>query len=199
MKKTFIAWLKSNDIKMDKNKKDNFELIVTKLIVKHCNENNLTIDEFNKNNDFGYLKIQLLLFFVTQASIHRKLNGFPNDGDLIDIFDIWINYPYGILEKDIMKNIKSLSFKSFQIYKDRTIIDENVIHQFNYTMDESINRLFSLNEELTSYPLIELVDISDNYNIREKYKRIGNCSDVRNLDFFMETNRVFKGNTMELF
>jgi hypothetical protein len=38
MKKTFIAWLKSNDIKMDKNKKDNFELLVTKLIVKHCNE-----------------------------------------------------------------------------------------------------------------------------------------------------------------
>jgi hypothetical protein len=84
-------------------------------------------------------------------------------------------------------------------YIERTETDREVIWWGFETMDESINRLFSLNEELTTYPLIELVDISDNYNIRKKYKRIGNCSDVRNLDFFMETNRVFKGNTMELF
>lgn len=77
----------------------------------------------NPDNDLSKLKMQHLLFLVTNASLENRIDN--NDIGLLSIFDNWAFQYFGIFEKDIYNYIKENDgqFEGFKLTRFNMVID----------------------------------------------------------------------------
>ena len=138
------------------SKTEAFEYVLFKLVEWYNEECNST-----ETNDISTLKALKLLFFVSSVNTVKESSGTLLDNP----FNNFVAMPYGHVESDIYKDIKSSKFQNVVIRNNSTIVENtDFINKLNtetiVKIDKSINSLKSINKKLIELSAFELVELS---------------------------------------
>jgi hypothetical protein len=135
-------------------KQDVFEYFLFKLIGWHCEENRISLQEFNDHNtnDFSKLKIIKLHFFACSTN-----------SQALDYFNNFYAMPYGHVESTVYSGLNELNFFSVDNFK-LTINNLNPVFAIGdektSLVDNSVNILREKNPEILALPPFDLVELS---------------------------------------
>lgn len=139
-----------------------------------------------ETNDISVLKALKLLFFISAVDTTKD----SNETLLDDVFQNFVAMPYGHVESEIYSIIKRRGLQGMDIDNYKTVIKdfnpEIIDSNLRQRIDDSINKLKSINFNLIKYSSFNLVDLSHTwyswqyfYNIalqsRSKSYPIDNC------------------------
>lgn len=115
----------------------------------------------SEDNDISILKALKLLFFIS------AVNSKKDSGETLldEVFNNFVAMPYGHVESDIYSIIKNKELLTTKIDNSRTSISEefdpkSLDQNLRNKIDESIERLKSLNFDLIKYSPFDLVELS---------------------------------------
>lgn len=170
-----------------------FEVIVHRLKDWFIEENKIvSIEDFNRNNDFSILKLIKLHFLVTAINSSK-------DDTLINEFDFYA-MPYGPVETDIYNKIKISSvFSNFSINNFKAEFESNtpfklIENNLIISIDNAINSIKEIDSSFINADAGSLVELTHKWNSWKKVYaealKIGSYSKKMEKDLIIKDNKV---------
>ncbi len=176
----------------EQNKIQAFEYLVYKLLEWYKE----TSSESN-HNDLSILKVLKLTFFVSAAGVNKN-----SENTLLDIFDNYYAMPYGHVESDIYRYIKTGMLSNVSTTDRTTKIEnsEQIISNCQKAIKDRINNAISvlkqINFRLITMSSFDLVDLSHmwyswqkNYAFAKKNYRNSEKIPIREI---MEEDKIYQ-------
>ena len=143
-----------------------FEYLVSKLLEWYNDSSS------NNGNDLSILKVLKLTFFTSAVGTNKDSNN-----TLLDtVFNNYVAMPYGHVESDIYRFIKTNRLVNIRIDNRQTVLLNDTLDNLESSLkkeiDNSISLLKSINFDLINLSSFELVDLSHTWYSWQKYYSI---------------------------